>query len=415
VLAFIRRHPLHAIVAVGVAVRVALAFATVGSTADIAAWRAVAEAVEDDPLRPYLVNDSWEGGTAIPAWPYLPAYLPWLVAALGLHNLLALPFHGIVQLAPIAADVGIAVAIYIYLGWRRAAARLRLAGAALVMLGPSFIAISGYQGQIDSVAILPAVLALMAWERRGAATRARDSGVLIGIGVAIKTVPGLVVLALLPAARSARERLWLIGAAVAVPVAVSIPFAVADPGGFESAIGYGGVPGRGGLSLVVQPSVMWDLLTGGVLEPHPTELREAVADSARWVTIAVLAAMAVFLFRYRPRPVDGAVLLWLAIYVFVPNFLIQYLVWGLPFFIMAGYLRETAILQLALVPATVITYQVSPTGGVDEGLATLYVATMIALWAFWVVAFSTLAARVMRRAGDNRGGVQPPLVRLAGT
>jgi hypothetical protein len=160
---------------------------------------------------------------------------------------------------------------------------------------------------------------------------------------------------------------------------------------------------------------MWELLARGVLAPEPSELREVVADSSRWVSIAVVAAMAAFLLRYRPRPVDGAVLLWLAIFAFVPNFLIQYLIWGLPFFIMAGYLRETAVLQLVLVPATVITYQASATGGLDEGLATLYVATMIGLWAFWVAAFFTVAVRIARGPRPGRTEVQPPLVRLAGT
>jgi hypothetical protein len=50
------------------------------------------------------------------------------------------------------------------------------------MLGPSFIDISGYHGQIDSVAILPAVLALMVWERRPQPTRSVRAGLLIGLG-----------------------------------------------------------------------------------------------------------------------------------------------------------------------------------------------------------------------------------------
>ena len=32
-------------------------------------------------------------------------------------------------------------------------------------------------------------------------------------------------------------------------------------------------------------------------------------------------------------------LLWLALFVFNPNFLPQYLIWALPFFLMAGYLK----------------------------------------------------------------------------
>ena len=41
---------------------------------------------------------------------------------------------------------------------------------------------------------------------------------------------------------------------------------------------------------------------------------------------------------------------------FSPDFFLTYLVWGLPFFIMAGYLLEVAILQAFLVIPTVAYY-----------------------------------------------------------
>jgi len=415
VIRFVRGHPLWVLVALGIAIRLVLAFATVGPGSDITALRTVAGSLETDLLHSYRVNDDWLGGTEVPAWPYPPAYFPVILAALGIHNATALPFHGVIQIAPILADVGIALAVYAYMGWRGAAERLRLGGTALVLLGPSFIAISGYHGQIDSVAILPGVLAVMAWERRPAAWRARDAGLLIGLGAAVKTVPGLLVLPLLAAARSTRERVWLVGTAIAVPAILFLPFFVADPGALKWLGTYGGIAGRGGLSLVLQPSLIHDQYTHGILAPDPSGVSELVADSSRWIALVVLGALAAFLLRYRPAPIDGAVLLWLAIYAFVPNFLMQYIIWGLPFFIMAGYLRETAILQLVLVPATVITYQSSVSGGLDSGLATLYVVTMIGLWAFWLAALVTLATRIARRGPAKPRDVQPPLARLART
>ena len=102
-------------------------------------------------------------------------------------------------------------------------------------------------------------------------------------------------------------------------------------------------------------------------------------------------------------------ILWLAIYVFSPNFLLQYLLWALPFFIMAGYLREVAAVQIVLIPALIITY-LSPTA-TTETLANLYVGIMIALWIFWVVALVTVVRRVARR-GPSATDTQPPLVEL---
>jgi hypothetical protein len=415
VIGFVRRHPLWAIVAAGIAVRLVLAFAFYGVRSDIFGLQLTAEYFVHHPLHVYDVNEHTLGGTTFPPWVYPPAYLLWFAAATGLSDVTGLPWHGVMKLLPIAADVGVAVAIYVYLGWRGATERVRLAGAALVMFGPSFIAISGYHGQIDGVAILPGVLGLMAWERRPRSTRAVDAGLLIGLGAAIKTLPGLLVLALLPAAESVRERALLIGAAVAVPVIMLLPFVIADPGALDWIRSYHGFPGKGGLSLAVHPSLGWDWVAHGVTFPSPESgVSGLLADSVVGITLATVAVLAGILLRYRPAPIDGAVLVWLAIYAFTPNFFMQYLLWGLPFFIMAGYLREVAILQAVLVPATLIYYAQNASGdGLGAGFAAVYVVTMIGLWLFWVVAFATLVIRMARQRSVHHAGIQQPLVRLA--
>ncbi len=93
-------------------------------------------------------------------YPYPPGYLLWLIGAYKLALAFHLSFRDhLVQLLPIAADLAVAVAVYVYLGRRGADEGRRVAGFALVMLGPVFIAISGYHGQLDSVAMLTGVLA----------------------------------------------------------------------------------------------------------------------------------------------------------------------------------------------------------------------------------------------------------------
>jgi hypothetical protein len=86
--------------------------------------------------------------------------------------------------------------------------------------------------------------------------------------------------------------------------------------------------------------------------------------------------------------------LWLAVFVFSPNFLSQYLIWALPFAIMAGYLRETGALQVAMIPTLVLTYL--NTSATTRALAVAYVVMMICLWAFWVAALITVLRRVIR-------------------
>ncbi|MGH2963256.1 MAG: glycosyltransferase [Solirubrobacterales bacterium] len=87
--------------------------------------------------------------------------------------------------------------------------------------------------------------------------------------------------------------------------------------------------------------------------------------------------------------------------------------WGLPFFIMAGYVRQAAILQVAVLPATVIPFFASGTDGLGALPAAVYVITMFGLWLFWIAALATVAARIVDRRRAAPAGHQRPLVSLA--
>ena len=177
-------------------------------------------------------------------WTYPPLFLGWLAGASWLSQISGVSFHALAKLGPTLADIGLALAVYTYLGWRGAAERWRLIGAGLVLFGPTFIATSGYHGQIDSVAILPAVLGLMAWERRPPSRRAWEAGLLIGLGAAVKMVPLLMVLPLLPYAFSWREGARLVVAALGTLALALGPLWIAGID-LRRVTGYAGVPGLG--------------------------------------------------------------------------------------------------------------------------------------------------------------------------
>ena len=401
----VRRHPLWFIGALGLAVRLFLAFHWFGN-GDVLTFLLLGAETEQHPLHVYATNVHGV------FWPYPPGYLLWLVGALKLSRFTGLEFQGLVQVLPIAADLAIAIAVHAHLGWRGASERSRLAGFALVMLGPAFIAISGYHGQIDPVAILPGVLAVMLWERRPDAGRAVGAGLLIGAGAVVKTVPILLLLPLAMTARSVREAARLVGAAAVLVAVVCLPFLLAEPAGFRKGMAYTGVPGRGGLSLIADPGFAADRRLSARLATvgTPNDVADWLSRAGGPITLVVLIALAAFLWRYRPALIDGVVLLWLCVFVFSPNFLLQYLVWALPFFIMAGYLRTTALLQVAVIPVLLITY-LSPSVYERPG-AVAYVVMMIGLWIFWAVAFATVAGRIVERRGSHPAGTQPPLVEL---
>jgi hypothetical protein len=372
------RRILWAMIAAGLAARVIVAFATVGVGYDIESFHLVARALHSDPLALYAhVNPA--GGAR---WPYPSGYFPWLLLADWIANHTSLPFHGIVQLPPILADGALAWIVQAYLGDRGATERVRLAGAALVALGPSFAMVSGYEGQLDSVAILPAAAALLVWGRMRPPGRAVGAGLLIGVGAALKTVPALVALALLPRVRSLREGITLLGLTGAVPVLGLLPWLLAKPGATMDALRYTGVPGLGGLSLLAQPNLADYWLRGRNV--HLSGLTNALLDARFPITVVVLAGVVAVLLWRRPEPAQAAVVLWLAVFASAVNYGPRYLVWGLPFMLMAGRLREAAALQAIAFPAAVIVvarpYQA-------EWIVVAYVALMLLLlisFAVWL-------------------------------
>jgi hypothetical protein len=379
---------LWGLICAGLAIRLGLAYWGEGVDFDLRSYEIVLDALRQDPLDLYAtVNDA-----RADRWPYPPGYFAWILAAGELPG----GFRNLAQLPPILADAAIALLVQEFLRRRGVGYGARLGSVALVALGPSFMAVSGYHGHIDSLAILPAVAALLVWES-GGGHRALWAGLLIGVGASIKTVPGLVVLALLPTVRSPREAATLVGAAVAVPLALLAPFLAATPGDTVDAFTYRGLPGHGGISLVVQPGLaeLWVKETPVALNG----VNEWLFDHGWLVTVPALGALGVLLAATRLDAPDATVLLWLVVYVFGINFLLQYLPWGLPFFLMAGHLWRVAQLQAALLVPTVISYS---RPWESDAVLWVYVPVMVAVWAAFAVALVVLARRAA--AGSGRAG-----------
>jgi hypothetical protein len=383
------KRTLLALLGVGLAARLVLAFATVGQPYDIRSLEIVASALDAPGDLYSRVNREIDFGDisgVLYRWPYPPAFLPWVWLSDRFSDLSGLPFHGLIQLPAILADVAVALLVQDALARRGAGERARLGAVAIVMLGPTFLATSGYHGQIDSLAILPAVLAVAIWERRPPGRRALTAGALIGVGAALKTIPAIMVLALLPTATSWRERVQLVALAGAVPLGSLVPFIASDPDGVARLADYGGAPGAGGVSLVLQPGLAERWLTDDAWTL--SSITQFLVDHGSLLNVAALAVVGVALMRFRPAPTEAALLLWLVVYVVAPGFFLQYLVWGLPFMLMAGYLREAIALQAAILLPTFLAY-LAPWE--DRGVLLLFVPIMIGLWIGMVVGAFLLA------------------------
>lgn len=382
---------LGALIAVGLAVRVVIALLTHGQPYDMNSVRIVREdlAAHGFHIYRYVNVGNWH-------WPYPPAFFPWIALSGAIAGAHSHVFEVLIRLPTILADAALAWVVQEYLRLRGASEASRLVAASVVLLGPVFVAVAGYHGQMDSLAILPAAAAVLVWERMDGERRALVAGALIGLGGALKTVPLLMVLALAPSVRSWRELAKLALSAAAVPVALLIPFAIATPGLPEAALRkYHGFPGQGGLSLVLQPDLAKTWLMGVHNHPpHFSGLSRALGEHASIVNYAIFGATAAFLARHRPSPPLAACVLWLALFAFAPSFFFQYLIWGLPFLLMAGYRRSAAALQLAVLVPMLLFY-FGPSSA--EWPAYVYIPIMLAVWGGTVVGLIAAGRRV--RAG----------------
>ncbi|HEX8075989.1 MAG TPA: glycosyltransferase family 87 protein [Thermoleophilaceae bacterium] len=377
-------------IAIGAAGRVVLAFKTYGVPYDIDSAQAVRSALVDSPLHVY----SAVNGDPLNHWPYPPGFFPLLAACGGLADLTGLAFHGWIQVPSIAADVAIAWLVQDHLGRRGAGERVRLAAAALVALGPSFWMISGYHGQIDSLAILPAVLALWLWERSPpGARRAVWAGLLIGVGTSIKSVPALMLVALLPSVRTRREAAALILPAVALPLLAYVPFLLADAHGTVHTLRtHRFLPGFGGISLLAQPELADSWLQHG--GHRLSGVSRFLLDHEVPILALLMAPFALVVLIRRVPPTLAAAVLWSALVVCNPGFEFEFVVWALPFLLMAGWVWQTAVVQAVLLPPAAMLYW-HPFG---HAPTPLYAAIMIAAWCAAAAVVVYMGARLARRA-----------------
>ena len=365
------------LIVVGTGIRLWIAFTNYGVTYDTNTAYIVTGLLTSHPLSAY----------ASLRYPYPPGFFPGLLVTHWIATWTGWHYWAVWKIPAILADAGLAATVAWGLGRLGAEVWKRVAAVALVALGPIFVIVSGYHGQIDAIAILPALAGVIIW-RLGGSGRAWQAGLLIGVGTAIKTVPLFMVLALLPTARSRREAAVLIGAAVAVPLVALLPWLVAHQHETAKSLTFNhGVPGLGGLSMLIQPG-----LTSGWLHAHLPRITSTtwffVHKQNLIVGIAALLTGA-YAFWRRMEAVSAASLIWLVVLVINFNWAYQYFIWGMPFFLLAGRLREVALLQLVLLlPAAELYFHFA-----IGTFAWAYIPLLMIVWFGFLVAAVALVVR----------------------
>jgi hypothetical protein len=382
------RWSLALILVAGGLIRVLIALLPVVNPYDLQSFDILRAGLRHDPLHLYQLG----------RFPYPPLYVAWVPVAAALSRIPGLTFYLIIKAPPMAADLTLAAIAAWFMLRAGQSPRRQVAAAALIALGPCFIIISAYHGQFDSLAILPAVIAVIIWRPDRTLRTALLAGALLGVGGALKTVPLLMLLALLPTTRSWAERAALLAPAVAIPLVFLLPFVVADPSHTLLALRYTGLPGVGGLSLVAQPDLAAALLLSQAVSYSSLSL--ALFRVAGPVTAAAVLGLGALLSRRGVDALFAAVVIWLCVYAVAPNFFFQYLVWGLPFFIVAGHHGKVLVLQVVVLGPAIL-FELRPW---PSALAYwIYLALMVATWLALTVTFVRAASRLVLPSSPPAG------------
>ena len=378
------------VLGVGLVIRVVLAFTTYGARIDMGNFGYSYAVFHAHRLHFYSFVNAKEGAVWVYHFPYFPGVLVWVGIAEHLRAALHVSFHTLVKLPTILADLAIAFVVQDLYRRRGRSSSDRLLALSVVALGPIFIFMSGFHGQFDALAILPSILALALWERfehrhwRGVAC-----GLLLAAGALVKPVAALPLVAFLADAGSWSERRRLL-AAFAIPIiAVMAPFAVADRGGVLRLGHYaGGFAGLGGLSLLVQPSLVLGHHVPGKL-PY-SSAQWFLVHHAGLIALAGTAIAVILVLRRRMTASDGAYLVVLAFFVAFPFYARSYLCWLIPVVLVSGRLWLAVALE-ALGFAAVVAGEVSV-----PYHEYIYVALLLALFFVAAGAFGYDAIRASR-------------------
>jgi hypothetical protein len=174
-----------------------------------------------------------------------------------------------------------------------------------------------------------------------------------------------------------------------------VPFLLDNPGPTWRSLTYNnGVPGLGGLSVLVQPSLVHYWQHGVVFVPN--SLTVWFYEKQNWIVGLSVLAAAVFAYRRRLDPLPAAALIWATVYVANFDWAYQYFIWGFPFFLLAGWRRPVAALQLLLaLPAAQVYFHFSV-----PQLGWAYVPLIMLAWAL----FAGLLIALIRRPGQPAWG-----------
>lgn len=261
------------------------------------------------------------------AFEHSPGFFWWL-GIVGLFvRLTALPFHIAFKLPAICADLAITALIYRAFMNSGTPPKEAANRAALYALNPIAVLITSVSGQADSILAFFCFLAWYFW-KFGKKFRI-PSAVFLGIGAIVKEVPVILIPAFFGKLRRFKERRdYLIFFLLPVLIALIAAYFTTGLGFISNLLKYQSSSGFWGVSLLSR--YLAHSINNGLFAGLPVFVRQYM----RWVSLAALGFAWAACFKKKDA-LTSILLIFTAFYFTAPGFAAQYLVWIVPFAVMA--------------------------------------------------------------------------------
>lgn len=315
---WISRVPLPVILLIAAVARVAPAlWLPVGAGYDIESFRLVTNALQSG-------NEVYT--SVLGRHPYLPFQMYLMGAMAWLSEWTGLPYVAAIKLPAVAADVALTWLIYRSLSKMGRHPSTTATFALLYALNPVSVLVTAYHGQFEAITLLLMVISWSFW-RFG--RRANASAIALGFAILNKTWPVIMLPVMWLRLRDTRSRLFYTLLAVGIPVAgVALYLLVfsADPQPMlRRALTHRGVPGYWGIGSILAPL--------GETSPAAQTLFENL-NAVRNVLLVTGIGLALWWTR-RQEALDALLTVILTVLAVTVGLGIQWLVWPIPFALIA--------------------------------------------------------------------------------
>jgi hypothetical protein len=289
-----------------------------GASYDIESYRIVSDLVLGG-------RDVYASPQAADRHPYLPFQMYWMACARWLAGATGVRFVKVARLAPIGADVAIALVLFFFLR-RIGSPRQALRGGLLYALNPVPVFVSAYHGQFDAIPTLFLLLSVMAWHRSSLA-----AGGWLGLGILSKSWPVLALPSLWAPIEEWRQKvLFVVGTAIAPLLGIAVYlllFRGQTRGVLTRALGYDWGIGVWGYTYLFR--------LASILKPELTGVFHWLMKNARY--LALIALGLAWILKARKEPPEAGILTVLVTFFAVTHaFSVQYLMWVVPFAVLNG-------------------------------------------------------------------------------